>query len=40
MLNLILGKGSLVVDSKWNEETLQDLDHLPEVYSVDTLATA
>lgn len=40
MLNLILGKGSLVVDSKWSEETLQGLDELPEGYIVDTLATA
>ena len=40
MLNLILGKGSLVVDSKWTKRTLEDLDKLPDDYTVDTLATA
>lgn len=40
MLNLILGKGSLVIDPTWSENSLKDLDLLPESYAVDTLATA
>ena len=39
LLNLILGKGSLVLDSKWKMKMIQDLDRLPADIQVDTIAT-
>jgi 4-hydroxybenzoate polyprenyltransferase len=39
LLNITLGKGSLVIPSSWDEKVLKQLDQLPEKYSVDTLAT-
>ena len=39
LLNLILGKGSLVVDSKWRKSMIESLDNLPNDFQVDTIAT-
>jgi len=39
LLNLILGKGSLVMDGKWKKSMIESLDDLPNDYQVDTIAT-
>lgn len=38
LLNLGMGKGSLLMPSKWPKKAIKDLDKLPEDYQVDTLA--
>jgi acyl-coenzyme A synthetase/AMP-(fatty) acid ligase len=38
LLNLSLGKGSLVMNPKWTEKSIKDLDNLPKDYEVDTTA--
>jgi acyl-coenzyme A synthetase/AMP-(fatty) acid ligase len=38
LLNLTLGKGSLIIPSSWKKSTLSQLDQLPEEFSVDTTA--
>lgn len=38
LLNLTLGKGSLVIPSSWKKSTLKQLDQLPEEFAVDTTA--
>ena len=38
LLNLGLGKGSLLIPPRWPKKVLKDLDKLPESYKVDTLA--
>lgn len=38
LLNLGMGKGSLLMPPKWPNKALKDLDLLPEDYMVDTLA--
>lgn len=38
LLNLGLGKGSLVVATHWKEKIIKELDYLPEKFSIDTMA--
>ena len=39
LLNLILGKGSLVIDGSWSPKIIRDLDDLPNDLKLDTIAT-
>jgi len=39
LLNLTLGKGSLVIPSNWKKSIIRQLDHLPDEYQVDTMAS-
>lgn len=38
LLNLTLGKGSLILPTSWKKSTLSQLDNLPSDYEVDTTA--
>ncbi len=38
LINLTLGKGSLIIPNRWDYRTLKSLDSLPEKYTVDTVA--
>ena len=40
MLNLILGKGSLVLDSSWKSSIVKQLDSLPDRFEIDSLYAA